>query len=461
MSSVKNAMIRDKSFYQAVISIMIPVALQQAINVGVNMMDTLMLGSFGEIQLSASSLANEYYHFYNILCLGIIGGSSVLTAQYWGSRDLKRARQSISLAVQFGFVIAAVFAVLTFLFPRQIMQIYSSEEAVIEQGIRYLNITAFIFIIHGTSFIAAQLMRSVRQPRLGLYVSIVSFFVNVIANYVFIFGKFGAPRMEIAGAALGTLIARVVEFCITFGYILFVDKKLGLRVRDLFTPPEAASIRAYFRLGAPVLVSDSLLGLGTTSISVVLGHMGAAVVASNAICRVIDRIFTTVIQGTSNAASIITGNTIGQGDRERAMQQGESFYFLGIFFGVIAAVLTLVVGPLSLRLYTLAPETLVIARQMMLAYGVIVFFQSLQSVMTKGVLRGGGDTRFLMKADILFMWLVSLPLGAVGGLLLHWPGWLTMMALRADFAIKSIWCVGRLHSGKWIHVADGIQLKQK
>ena len=443
MSSVKNAMIRDKSFYQAVISIMIPVALQQAINVGVNMMDTLMLGSFGEIQLSASSLANEYYHFYNILCLGIIGGSSVLTAQYWGSRDLKRARQSISLAVQFGFVIA------------------SSEEAVIEQGIRYLNITAFIFIIHGTSFIAAQLMRSVRQPRLGLYVSIVSFFVNVIANYVFIFGKFGAPRMEIAGAALGTLIARVVEFCITFGYILFVDKKLGLRVRDLFTPPEAASIRAYFRLGAPVLVSDSLLGLGTTSISVVLGHMGAAVVASNAICRVIDRIFTTVIQGTSNAASIITGNTIGQGDRERAMQQGESFYFLGIFFGVIAAVLTLVVGPLSLRLYTLAPETLVIARQMMLAYGVIVFFQSLQSVMTKGVLRGGGDTRFLMKADILFMWLVSLPLGAVGGLLLHWPGWLTMMALRADFAIKSIWCVGRLHSGKWIHVADGIQLKQK
>ena len=450
-------MIRDKRFYQAVFSIMIPVALQQAINVGVNLMDTLMLGSFGEIQLSASSLANEYYHFYNILCLGIIGGSSVLTAQYWGSRDLVRARQSISLAVQLGFTVGLLFAVLTCLFPQQIMRIYSTEEAVIEQGVKYLKITAFIFVIHGTSFIAAQLMRSVRQPKLGLFVSIVSFFVNVIANYIFIFGKCGAPRMEIAGAALGTLIARIVEFLITFGYILFVDRKLALRLKDLCAMPTKAALRAYFRLGAPVLVSDSLLGLGTTSISVVLGHMGAAVVASNAICRVIDRVFTTVIQGTSNAASIITGNTVGQGDREKAMHQGENFYYLGIFFGVCAALLTLLVGPLTLRLYNLAPETLVIARQMMLAYGVIVFFQSLQSVMTKGVLRGGGDTRFLMKADILFMWLVSLPLGAVGGLVLHWPGWLTMMALRIDFAIKSIWCVGRLRSGKWIHVADGIK----
>ncbi len=460
MNCVKSAMIRDKSFFQAVISIMIPVALQQAINVGVNMMDTLMLGSFGEIQLSASSLANEYYHFYNILCLGIIGGSSVLTAQYWGNRDLVRARRSISFAVQFGFVIAVVFAVLTFLFPRQIMRIYSSEEAVIEQGVRYLKITAFIFVIHGTSFIAAQLMRSVRQPKLGLQVSIVSFFVNVIANYMFIFGKFGAPRMEIAGAALGTLIARTTEFLITFGYILFVDRKLSLRLKDLLALPKKETVLAYFHLGAPVLVSDSLLGLGTTSISVVLGHMGAAVVASNAICRVIDRIFTTVIQGTSNAASIITGNTIGQGDREKALRQGESFYFLGIFFGVIAALMTLLVGPLSLRLYNLAPETVVIARQMMLAYGFIVFFQSLQGVMTKGVLRGGGDTRFLMLADILFMWLVSLPLGALGGLVFHWPGWLTMIALRIDFMIKSIWCIGRLRSGKWIHVADGIHVER-
>ena len=455
---MKKAMILDKGFYQAVLSIMIPVALQQAINVGVNLMDTLMLGSFGEIQLSASSLANEYYHFYNIICLGIIGGSSVLTAQYWGNRDLVRARQSVSLGVQFGFIVGAVFAVATFLFPREIMRIYTPEEAVIEQGVRYLNITAFIFVIHGTSFIAAQLMRSVRQPKLGLYVSIVSFFVNVFANYVFIFGKFGAPRMEIAGAALGTLIARIVEFVMTFGYILFMDRKLHLRMKDLLTLPTNATIKAYFRLGAPVLVSDTLLGFGSTSISVVLGHMGAAVVASNAICRVIDRVFTTVIQGTSNAASIITGNTIGQGDREKAMRQGESFYFLGIFFGACAALLTLLIGPLTLRLYNLSPETLVIARQMMLAYVVIVFFQSLQGVMTKGVLRGGGDTRFLMIADVLFLWLVSLPLGALGGLVFHWPGWLTMMALRIDFAIKSFWCIGRLRSGKWIHVADGIEI---
>jgi len=451
--------VKDRQFYRSVLKIMLPVALQQAINMGVNMLDTMMLGSFGEVQLSASSLANQYYNFFTIFCMGIIGGSSVLAAQYWGAGDKDKVRDTFSMAMRLTLGVASVFMILTILFPSQIMTIYTSEQDVIHQGVRYLEITAFIFIIHGTSLVAAQLMRSVGQAQLGLIVSIVSFVVNIVANYVFIFGKFGAPRMEIAGAALGTLIARTAEFIVTFTYILVKDQDLGLRVKHLLRSPSREFYQSYFKLGAPVLVSDSLLGLGGNIVSIVLGHMGAAVVASNAICQVVDRLCTVVIQGVSNASGIITGQTLGTGNRQKAMEQAETFYFLSIVFGLISALAVFIFGPMTIGVYTLTDETIVVVHQLMNAYVVIVFFQAIQSVMTKGVLRGGGDTKFLMKADILFMWLVSIPLGAVGGLVLHWPAWVVMLCLRIDYVIKSVWCVSRLLSGKWIHMADGIEEK--
>lgn len=361
------------------------------------------------------------------------------------------------MALRLAVGAALFFTVLTLSIPDRIMRIYTSEPAVIDQGVRYLRITAFIFAIHGTGLVAAQLMRSVGQAKLGLVVSIISFVINILANYIFIFGKFGAPRMEIAGAALGTLLARTAEFAVTFLYILVIDKKLRLRPKHLLVSPSPAFYKSYFCLGAPVLVSDALLGLGGNIVSVILGHMGAAVVAGNAICQVIDRLCTVVISGISNASGIITGNTIGLGDKRQAIEQGETFYLLSIIFGAVGSVLIFLLGPLTISLYRVSSETIQITRQLMNAYVVIIFFQAVQSVMTKGVLRGGGDTKFLMKADILFMWLVSIPLGIASGLIFGWPAWLTMLCLRADYGIKSVWCVSRLMSGKWIHEADGLR----
>ena len=218
----KMTIVRDKTFYKSVLSIMFPVALQQAINMGVNMLDTMMLGSFGEVALSASSLANQYYNFFVIFNLGIIGGCSVLCAQYWGAGDRERVYETFAMALRLSAGLAVLFAGITWLFPAEIMRLYSPETAVIEAGTRYLKITTFVFLLHGLGFVLAQLMRSVGQARLGLVVSIVAFFVNLGSNYVFIFGKFGAPKMGIAGAALGTLISRTAEFLLTFIYIFFI-----------------------------------------------------------------------------------------------------------------------------------------------------------------------------------------------------------------------------------------------
>lgn len=443
-------LVRNSDFYSKVLKIIIPVAVQQAINMGVNMLDTIMLGSFGEVQLSASSLANSFYSFYNILCMGVIGGCSVLVSQYWGAQNLKRARETFSLAFRLAAVVGFIFAVFTWLFPSQIMMMFTTDAAVIEAGDRYLRITAFIYMIHGTSLVTSFLMRSVGKPQLGLYVSIVSFVVNIFANWVFIFGKFGAPRMEIAGAALGTLIARIAEWFVTFFYVLIIDKSLYFRMKDLLSNPSRELMSRYRTMGMPAFVSDGMLGIGNTVMSMVLGRMGAAVVASNAICQVMDRLVTVVIAGVSNAASIITGNTIGEGKTKEAFEQGETFYFLGTFFGMINGLIMLFAGPLTLKLYKLQPDTIQITREMLIAYAGMTVFSAVQSVMTKGVLRGGGDTKFLMIADILFLWVVSLPLGYLVGVVLHGPGWLAIICLRIDHVIKAVWCLSRLKSRKWI-----------
>ena len=446
----KVSIVKDKRFYMHVLAIMLPVAAQQAINMGVNMMDTIMLGQLGEVQLSASSLANSFYNIFQIFCMGTIGGCSVVASHFYGAGENRKVMEVFSLALRIISVLALIFALVTWFFPAAIMRIYSPDPEVIEAGVGYLKITAFIYLIHVTGFVTAQLMRSIDQPRIGLYVSILSFVVNIGANWIFIFGHFGAPRMEIRGAALGTLIARATEFIVTFTLVLS-QKKFRFRVRDFFINPSKLIISRYIKVGMPALISDALLGFGNTALSMIIGRLGVAATSANSICQVVDRFFTVIVAGIANASSIIVGQTIGAGKKEEAQAQGETFYLMSVIFGLLSAVVLFFVGPLTLRLYKLEPDTVVVAKQMMNAFAVIVFFQAVQTVMTKGVLRGGGDTKFLMVADILFMWIVSIPLGFLAGIIFHWPAWVVQLCLRADYVIKSVWCIGRLMSGKWIH----------
>lgn len=279
--------------------------------------------------------------------------------------------------------------------------------------------------------------------------SIIAFFVNVFFNWVFIFGKLGAPEMQIEGAALGTLIARLVEMTVIGGYFLFVDKRVGYRVKDFFKRC-GDHLRLYIQYCIPVLVSDTLLALGNSAVSVIMGHIGASFVAANAIVSQVVRMSTVFTQGVSNASSVMTGNTLGKGETEKAYKQGITFLSMSVIIGVCAGLIILAICPLIVGGFNITEETRAIADQLMFAVALMVIFQSAQSVLTKGVLRGGGDTRFLMIADILFLWLVSIPLGYVAGLVLHLPAFFIYAALKADWVIKSIWCSFRLVKGKWI-----------
>ena len=212
-----------KDFYKKIVKIAIPISLQQLITVGINLMDTVMLSSMGDAQLSASSLATQFINIFQICCMGIGMGASVLTSRFWGMKEPKSLKQAITIMLRILLVFASVFTLATLLAPELIMRIYSKETDIIDYGITYLRWMIPTYFCMGLSLTCTIVLRTVGQVKLPLICSVCAFFVNVFANWVFIFGKLGAPRMEIAGAALGTLIARIFELAVICGYFFFFD----------------------------------------------------------------------------------------------------------------------------------------------------------------------------------------------------------------------------------------------
>ena len=441
--------IKDKEFYKKVAKISIPIALQGLITTGVNMMDTVMVGAVGETELSAVSLANQFITIFHIFCMGIGMGASVLVSRYYGMKDKPALKKTVAIMLRLTIIMALIFCIATFLIPKQIMQIYTSETDIITLGMEYLKYSVISYFFLGLSITCTIVLRNVGLVKIPLYTSIGAFFVNVGANYIFIFGKFGAPKMGVAGAAVGTLIARVFEFGIICGYLFFKDSEIEFRIKDIFMKV-GALWREYIRISIPVLISDGILALGNNSVAMVIGRLGECFVAANAVTAVTQQLSSVMIQGFSQAGSIVTGHTLGKGDRQKAFDQGYAFLGIGIIFGFVAAgIITLINAPI-IAAYNLSPETKEIAKQLMLSISIIIVFQATNSIMTKGVLRGGGDTKVLMTADNIFLWVASIPLGILAGLVFHLPAFWIYFALKIDQVLKAFWCVIRLRSGKWI-----------
>ena len=383
-----------------------------------------MLGQLGEAPMSGATLANNFISIFQICCMGLGMGASVLTSRFWGMKDIVSLKKAINIMYRLMLTIALGFCIATVLVPEGIMGIFTTEEAV---------------ILAGTGYLLA---------------SICSFFINIFFNWLFIFGSLGAPRLEVRGAALGTLLARICEFTVTMGFFFFKDKQIRMRIRDLRMKCSDL-LHEYIRTSIPVLVSDTLLGIGNSAVAVVMGHVGSSFVAANSITMVTQQLTTVVIQGISQASCAITGITLGEGDTRKAQDQGVTFAALGFIIGVIGCGLIMILRAPVINAYQITPETRELAFELMDGVAITVVFMAVNSILTKGVLRGGGDTRFLMVADIIFLWLASIPLGALAGLVWHWPGFWIFIMLKIDQFIKAIWCIFRLKSGKWIKKIEG------
>lgn len=439
-----------KQFYKMVFALVLPMALQNLINVGVTAADVIMLGMVGETALSAGSLANQVSFILNILMLGMSSGAAVLTAQYWGKKDTETIEKIFGISMRIAVAAGVVFMAAALLIPRQLMLIFTREEAIIAAGIPYLKIVAFSYLLMAVNMTYLNLIRSVERVLVGMVTYAVSLCVNVIFNAIFIFGLFGFPAMGTAGAALGTLLARVTEFII----ILFYNKRcndiLNIRLKLLMVRDRQLT-RDFVHYAMPVIINELVWGSGMAMLSAMMGHLGSAAVAAHSVTQTSRQLAMVVSLGLGNAAAIVLGKTLGEGHPQRAKVQAGRFIRLAAIVGVIGAVfILLAVRPAVLIFMVMTPEASRYLGYMMLILSYFCVFQSMGTIFIVGIFRAGGDTRIGLILDFAGLWGCAVFLGCIAAFVLKWPVPAVYVVISFDEIIKLPFSVIRYRSGRWL-----------
>lgn len=439
----------DPKLLMMIFTIAIPVAFQNLLSTLTQMLDTIMLGELGDIQLTASSLANQVFFVFMLLIFGACGGGAILTSQYWGKKELEPVKIVMATLVRLIFVISCLLVVVIYLFPENIMRIFTPDELVIAEGVNYLKIVAPTYIFFGLSNTFSMLFRSVEKVKIAVIANASTLVINASLNYTLIFGNFGAPKLGLEGAAYATLIARFVEMIVVLSYVFFFDKQLNFTFKCLFRRSKtlSADLRKYC---APVVVNELAWSIGITMQAALFGHLSTNAVSANTIIGVVQNISTLVIFGVANASAVIIGKTIGEGDIELAKQRGRTLEYFALVLGVVAATLIFFSRDLMVDFYNVEETTKVLAKEMLVVTSFVVFFVSTGGISIVGLLRGGGDAKYSLMIEFVSLWLFSVPLGYIGGLYFEFPIVVVYALFKSDELVKCVLCWIRLAGTKWI-----------
>jgi len=440
---------KESGFYRRLLQLSIPLSFTSLIGFGAGLADTLMLGTLSEVHLSASVLGNQLGFVYMLFIGGVGGGASILVAQYWGRTDVISIHKVLVIMYRALIAGGVLFTCVALFFGDRIMGIFSTDPRVVYEGAKLLRITGFSFILMGVSSASLSVLRSVGSVNIALYVSIISLSLKAILNWILIFGNLGAPKMEIEGAAIATVVSRFVEFAVVVFYMVFTDNKIRFKLKYLFMS-KLDLLRDYIRFGGPVFINEFLWGIGAAIITVVVGRMGTEFTAASAIATTLGHFVILINFSMAFAASTIIGNTVGAGDYLKARMYGNTLTIISIVTGLFSFCLMHLLKYPTLSLYNVSEMTLIFSKQFIDIFAVLVIFQSAVMMMIVGVQRSGGDTRFALIIDVLFMWIISIPLGFLGGLQWGWAAPLVFFVLRGDEIIKTVFCLLRMKSGKWV-----------
>lgn len=432
------------------LSVAIPIALQNLINVGVSTADTLMIGNISEVQLSGIAQANLVYFIFTTVLFGLASGSVVLTAQYFGKKDMEPIRTILGFMIRVGIIMGAFMGTLVLLFPEQAMKIFTNEPEVIFYGSKYLRIVGFSYLFSGFTGVYLMGLRSIQNVKVSMYIYGISLGCNIILNYIFIYGKLGLPRMEIEGAALATLICRILESILVVIYMYCGEKVLKLRLSYLLK-----KARQYFKLlvrySAPVLMSEVNWGLGIAVQSAIIGRMGVSFLTASSFINVVQQLAGIILIGIGVGSSIIIGNLIGAGREQDAKRLAKKLIGVSMILGTIVAFAVILLRPIAPYFIDATEETATLIRQMLFVSAYLLFFQALSVLTMAGILRGAGDTLYCAMWDILTLWVLKLGGGLLATMVFHLPPVWVYFVLSSDEFIKALFTVPRVLKGRWIH----------
>lgn len=443
-------MIRDKEFYKLLFSITLPIAAQNFITFTVSMADSLMLGKLGETTLSAANLANQLFFILMIITFGVTSAAMVFASQYWGKGDIYSLKRIITIMLRVAFVISMVAAALALCTPEFVMSWYSDDAEVIKEGADYLRIVGWIYPVYSVTNAMVCIFRCAREIKISIAVYLTSLIVNVFFNWVFIFGNLGSPAMGVRGAALATAIARVAEFIILIIYLAAFEKKIHYTFADFFVPVKDY-VKDFVKTGAPVILNETVWSIGSSTLSMIIGHISTEFVSANSIANIIWQCVWVMISGMGNATAVIIGNAIGMGkDKAYINKMAQSVIVVAGIMGVIAAgIILLIRGPV-IDFYEVEQSTKDLAMDLIVSYALILVLQSMSVQYVVGIFRGGGDTKFSMFIDTAFLWIFAIPLGAYAGLVLKLSPPIVYLVLRCDEVFKCFAGLIHMKKGRWV-----------
>lgn len=447
---LRNGVLADRKFYRPMLTLAIPVIIQNFIGSFLNMVDTVMVGRLGETAIAAVGIANQYFFIFMMFLIGLSAGCAVFIAQFWGRKDLKNIRRILGVGLVSALLVSALFVMVGVLFPRRIITLFNNDPQVIAEGSRYLQIVLCSYLFTGIAFVYVHALRAIGNTLLPMAVSTVALVCNVFFNYMLIFGKFGAPALGVAGAAIATVIARVVETGVLVAVIYWRRGVLAASFGEL-RAFDRRFVRKAYQTIIPVILNDICWGLASLIYAVVYGRMGTQAVATIQIVNTITNLFMVVIFGLSSAAAVMIGNSIGAGQVKRARIYAKRFSVLAVVLGVVLGLMLAVASPYMLNAFNVSVQVRKSTQTIIYIVAVIFFIRVFNIIAIVGVLRGGGDARSAFLLEGFTMWLIGVPLTIVGAFVLRLPVHLVYGLGLCEELTKGLLCLWRLRSGRWIH----------
>ena len=423
--------------------------MEQAVILSVNLADNLMLGAYSEPALSGVAAVNQIQFVLQQIVYGVNNGMIVLGSQYWGQSRAGEVRKLSAIGARIAVILTFALFLAVSLFPYGALHLFTLDHQIAEQGVQYLNIIRFSYVFFGLTTIMLGTMRIAETVRIALRVSVVSLVINVSINYLLIAGHLGFPEMGVRGAAIGTLAARVVECVIGAVFLFTREDRLRMKPRD-YLHIDKQMLGDYLRVSAPVIAAAVLWGVSNAVQTVILGHMDKSAIAAQSISNTLFLLLKVTSVGACSAASILIGQTVGAGDMVRLREYTRTLQLIFVCIGaVLAGLFTAIAFPL-LRVYNISDETREMAKAFILIQTLTMFTMSYQMPVNSGIIRGGGDTRFMLILDLISMLGIMLPLALLGGFVWGWSPVAVTFILNSDQVFKCIPAFIRVNSYKWV-----------
>lgn len=427
--------VRDVSFYRTFFPLLLVIVLQQLAALAVNLADNIMLGRYSELALSGASLVNQLQFTLQQIAAGIGMGIVVLAAQYWGQKRTEPIKKIISLGVKCGFFSGVLFFAISQLAPAGVLGLFTRDTEVIAEGVRYLKVICWTYPVFGLSNSLMYALQSVETAMIGTVMSCSTICINVCLNYCLIYGNFGAPELGIVGAAVATLVSRLVELGIILVYILFLDKKLHMKLWELLRW-DGTYLQDYLKVSTPIVISGLLWGVAQAAQTAIPGHMSATAIAANSIAIILFEIFAVLGAACANTASVVTGKTIGAGKLDKVKAYSKTMQGIFLLGGLFSGGMLFWCKDWIVNFYTVSPAVKAMAVDFMTVLSVASIGSCYEYPVEGGIIAGGGSTKYAAVVDNLFMWLFTIPSAALSAFVFQFPPVVTFAFLKADQILK-------------------------